>query len=314
MNRMIKVFTHTDLDGISCAILAKMVYKDLVDIEFVNYNDVDQKILNYIEENEKDRKFRFCYITDISVNETTAKKINEENEMSINYYGDMCFQLIDHHKTADYLNKYSWAEVESEREEDGKIKLMSGTNLLYENLLYHKLISESYALNEFTNLVRMYDTWEWKTYGGTVVGQMAKDLNDILYIIGRDDFINSYVEQIVSLGEMFSFKLIELHTALLKYKRQEIDFYINKKLEQVKVIDRVAFVVADSNISELGNKICETVDCDYCAIYTGFNMSLRSIGDFDVSEIAKKHGGGGHKNAAGMPCVGLEELFKVFNI
>lgn len=28
-------------------------------------------------------------------------------------------------------------------------------------------------------------------------------------------------------------------------------------------------------------------------------FSLRSIGDFDVSEIAKKYGGGGHKNAAG---------------
>lgn len=30
-----------------------------------------------------------------------------------------------------------------------------------------------------------------------------------------------------------------------------------------------------------------------------FVYSLRSIGDFDVSEIAKKYGGGGHKNAAG---------------
>ena len=28
-------------------------------------------------------------------------------------------------------------------------------------------------------------------------------------------------------------------------------------------------------------------------------FSLRSIGDFDVSAIAKQHGGGGHKNAAG---------------
>jgi uncharacterized protein len=28
-------------------------------------------------------------------------------------------------------------------------------------------------------------------------------------------------------------------------------------------------------------------------------FSLRSVGDFDVSEIAKKYGGGGHKNAAG---------------
>jgi len=27
--------------------------------------------------------------------------------------------------------------------------------------------------------------------------------------------------------------------------------------------------------------------------------SLRSVGDFDVSEVAKKYGGGGHRNAAG---------------
>jgi hypothetical protein len=30
-----------------------------------------------------------------------------------------------------------------------------------------------------------------------------------------------------------------------------------------------------------------------------YAYSLRSVGDFDVSEIARKHGGGGHKNAAG---------------
>ena len=30
-----------------------------------------------------------------------------------------------------------------------------------------------------------------------------------------------------------------------------------------------------------------------------FSYSLRSRGDFDVSALAKKHGGGGHKNAAG---------------
>jgi nanoRNase/pAp phosphatase (c-di-AMP/oligoRNAs hydrolase) len=29
------------------------------------------------------------------------------------------------------------------------------------------------------------------------------------------------------------------------------------------------------------------------------NVSLRSIGDYDVSAIAKAFGGGGHKNAAG---------------
>jgi nanoRNase/pAp phosphatase (c-di-AMP/oligoRNAs hydrolase) len=85
-------------------------------------------------------------------------------------------------------------------------------------------------------------------------------------------------------------------------------------MEQVKVIDRVAFVVADSNISELGNKICETIDCDYCAIYTGQNISMRSVGNYDVSIIAKQNNGGGHKNASGMPCFGVEKVFELFKI
>jgi len=37
-------------------------------------------------------------------------------------------------------------------------------------------------------------------------------------------------------------------------------------------------------------------------------MSLRSIGDTDVSKIAAKYGGGGHKNASGMAVQSLEEL------
>lgn len=37
-----------------------------------------------------------------------------------------------------------------------------------------------------------------------------------------------------------------------------------------------------------------------------FNYSLRSKGDFDVSELAKRYGGGGHKNAAGFQS---EKLF-----
>ncbi len=36
-----------------------------------------------------------------------------------------------------------------------------------------------------------------------------------------------------------------------------------------------------------------------------WQVSLRSIGDFDVSEIATKYGGGGHKNAAGFEVVEL---------
>lgn len=56
--------------------------------------------------------------------------------------------------------------------------------------------------------------------------------------------------------------------------------------------------------SELGNMLAK--DCGtfgLVASYSGktglWHYSIRSIGDFDVSEIAKSFGGGGHKNAAG---------------
>lgn len=56
--------------------------------------------------------------------------------------------------------------------------------------------------------------------------------------------------------------------------------------------------------SEVGNRLCELYpdapySVTYCDLPDGKKYSLRSIGDFDVSEVAKRFGGGGHKNAAG---------------
>ena len=44
----------------------------------------------------------------------------------------------------------------------------------------------------------------------------------------------------------------------------------------------------------------------------GIRTSLRSVRDFDVSEIAKKYGGGGHKNAAGFNLpLGIDKPWKI---
>lgn len=68
---------------------------------------------------------------------------------------------------------------------------------------------------------------------------------------------------------------------------------------------KVPVVNSDSYISKLLNRMCtEYPDYPFAA---GWNMrangsrkwSLRSVGDFDVSAVAAKFGGGGHKNAAG---------------
>jgi oligoribonuclease NrnB/cAMP/cGMP phosphodiesterase (DHH superfamily) len=66
--------------------------------------------------------------------------------------------------------------------------------------------------------------------------------------------------------------------------------------------------------SDVGNelaKISGTFGATYYTDATGAtNWSLRSIGDFDVSEIAKAFGGGGHKNAAGFKLFPTDEVEK----
>ncbi len=87
----------------------------------------------------------------------------------------------------------------------------------------------------------------------------------------------------------------------------------NKQMDTL--MDRVYFtkidgldiptVNTDTHISKLLNRICKKYpDAPYAAAWFlradgTCKYSLRSVGDFDVADVAAKHGGGGHKNAAG---------------
>ena len=67
----------------------------------------------------------------------------------------------------------------------------------------------------------------------------------------------------------------------------------------------VPVVNSTGNTSELGHRLCEIFpEAAFSASYRDTaedrrEWSLRSVGDFDVSMIAKRYGGGGHRNAAG---------------
>lgn len=70
--------------------------------------------------------------------------------------------------------------------------------------------------------------------------------------------------------------------------------------------NRVPVVNASILFSEVGHELCKMYpDAPFAAYYFDRlkddvrQWGLRSIGDYDVSEVAKKFGGGGHKNAAG---------------
>lgn len=105
----------------------------------------------------------------------------------------------------------------------------------------------------------------------------------------------------------------------------EVDYWAEKYLldkDAISLIKKNLSVPrVKTGITEEGYEV-DYVLPDFVAIWT-YNfvndetkVSLRSVGDMDVSEIASKYGGGGHKNAAGFTLKGKhgETLKSVFTV
>jgi oligoribonuclease NrnB/cAMP/cGMP phosphodiesterase (DHH superfamily) len=299
----IKLFTHTDLDGVGCAIVGKAAFSD-IDIEYCDYGNVNEKVKEFILAQEY-FNYNFIYITDISVNEDVAELIENTGVTEI-------FQLLDHHPTALNLTKYDWCKIEIEKDNEKT----SGTRMFYDYLLdtsndlqnskYYKW-DRCYNLECFVENVRKYDTWLWKTKYND---DDPKMWNDLLYIMGRDEFIESILYRI---GSYSCFDFCDFDLKLLAYRQKDIDKYIERKNKDLikkgfkpnneSPLYNVGFVFAENYISELGNKLAEmNTDLDFIIIIiNGKTISYRGIKDsIDLGkDVASIFGGGGHPNAAG---------------
>ncbi len=114
-------------------------------------------------------------------------------------------------------------------------------------------------------------------------------------------------DRIVKKPEFYDL-LVENGKSLLQKQDLTVKSAVKGK---VKIIEMFGHRVGITNYtdlaSEIGNAICldKALSVAFAVVYCITNenrvlLSLRSIGDFDVSAIAKTHfGGGGHKNASG---------------
>jgi oligoribonuclease NrnB/cAMP/cGMP phosphodiesterase (DHH superfamily) len=295
---MIKLFTHTDLDGVGCAVLARFAFGNDVDIEYCNYDEINEKVEEYFNSGLG----YDCHITDISINEDLAYKISENKNT---------YCLLDHHPTALNLNKFNWCTVKVENEDGIKT---SGTELYYNYLINKGFLNEYDVLDRFSELVRNYDTWRWSTLGDN--GIICKQVNDLLYLYGRDKFIDWCLSELHF--DTFP-KLYDSDKLVLEIEQNNIDNYIKKKNEQMLIMpicDRTCGVVfAERYFSELGNKLCQMhPEIDFVAmIDMSGTVSYRTVkDDIDLGkDVAKLFGGGGHAEAAGSRFVGVQ--FDVIN-
>lgn len=67
----IKLFTDTDLDGLGCAIVAKLAFGDDVEVTHCSYRNLNQRVEHFLQ-NEDNKNIKL-YITDLAVNEQVEK-------------------------------------------------------------------------------------------------------------------------------------------------------------------------------------------------------------------------------------------------
>ena len=300
---MIHLYTHNDLDGLGCGILAKIAFGEEVEVHYNSVARLNSQVERYFEITKKNQqKEDLLLITDLTVNEANSKRIDQ----FVKEGGKAKF--IDHHKTALHLNEFDWATVVVSYD-DGK--LTSATSLFYDYLMTTQNISSSPAVEEFVELIRQYDTWEWEKNNLL----KAKQLNDLFSLIALDDFEGKMIERLKS-DESFSFN--EFEQQLLKMEEEKINRYIRKKnreLVQAFIGEHcVGIVHAEMYHSELGNELGKANShLDYIVILNmgGKKVSFRTIHDhIDVSAVAGKFGGGGHAKASG--CSMNETAYKLY--
>ncbi|PGN08784.1 DHH family phosphoesterase [Priestia megaterium] len=296
---MYKLLSHTDLDGVGCGVLAKLAFGDRIKIRYNSIASLNREVEWFLENEERNKHL---FITDLSVNEENEKRLEEF------YQTGGKVQLLDHHKTALHFNEYEWGHVVVE---DNEGNLASGTSLFYEYLIENELIQTSNAVDEFVELVRQYDTWEWEKNNN----QEAHRLNALFFLISIDEFEEKMVNRLQNSDHFF---FDEFEQKILDMEEDKVERYIRRKrreLVQTSIGDYLAGIVyAESYHSELGNELGkEYPHLDYIAMLNmgGKRISLRTIHDHvDVSEVAGHYGGGGHAKAAG--CSLTNEAYNQF--
>lgn len=298
---MVKLFTDIDLDGLGCGLLARIAFGEKVNVYYCSYRNLNKRVETVItnQENTEEKIF----ITDLAVNEDIEKRLNERFQKGKHV------QIIDHHVTAMHFNQYEWAYVNPEYDTGN---LTCATSLFYDYLIENRMIERNKALEEFIELVRQYDTWEWDQNNNV----LAKRLNDLFYILNREKFEEEMLKRLNENKD--TFMLTETENLLLDIEEQKINRYIHSKSRQIvqTFVDDycVGIVHAEQYLSELGNALNNLyphLDMIVLLNVSGKKMGFRTIhDDVNVATFAKRYGGGGHPKASGAELT--SEAFKLY--
>ncbi len=287
------ILSHkADIDGLSPVIFLKLIRENL-DVILLNANDVCPKVSEIIK-NGSYKKYDEIFITDLTLDKRTCELIMSTGNSER-------FHTFDHHAFDLSANNYPFG-VAISRNDEGVNEC--ATSLIYKYLCerYPETFDNS-AMREYTELVRLNDTWDWAKTNNID----AKNLSELHSILGRDNYISTYLDFLKNNKEKFYYTNDQKY--LLKIEQDRINRYLEETektmFHATLCGKRCGIVFAESHRSILGNYLTEKYShlIDYVIIINmQQGISLRSrTEDVDVSQIAAIYGGGGHVKAAGAP-------------
>ena len=304
----ILLFTHKiDIDGMGCAILGKLAF-DNIDIVYCDTFEINQQIQKYLD-NSSIYNYDKIYVTDLCIKQPLISFFAEDKELSKKTI------ILDHHKTEieEGNDKYPFSTIVVQ-DEKGKC---CGTSLFYNYLLTQELLKANSNLEEFVELTRQYDTWEWKTIYNN---EKANDLNILFSILKRDKYVNQLYNKLLNKHNSSLFDSDDIQS-INNYKQKLLRICLDyiKNIHVVKLHNLNVGVIANVE-DEFRNDIADTLkennalNLDLVALeINGRNtISFRSISQVDVSKFAEIYGGIGHKSAAS--CPKNDNILKALNI
>lgn len=325
---MLYHISHIDLDGYGCQFVTSKIFKK--DITFINANynkSIEDTLDNlfYLLSSSEDPSTHEILITDINLSLAQAEKVDTFSKAF-----NVKVTLLDHHITgAESSEKFFWYHLSED---------VCATKLTYQ--FFYNTIEKNLSKEEISKLdmivetVNAYDLWKEDSNlfsKGKLLNSLILDNKSRFskliegeshkYIFYMFDEIGAKLEteSVSSIEKSFydiskNFLEGKIHHNYYSNEDHTLDYLFNRYVfETVK--DRFFPIIS---LNGLSGKVFtdmygglfqdfshfylkEIKDTDFVVhVSDRGQLSFRSVGDVDVSNIANVYfGGGGHANAAG---------------
>lgn len=262
------LLTHTDLDGLGCAVLFLGTHGPSSPVQLVDNGAIDQRVREALAARMPDARDHQVLVTDHGIDADTAGIADAFIEAGGS------FALLDHHRSSGHLAGRRWATIDEDH---------SATGLLFDRL------GRPPDFADFVRVVEDHDLWRHQDPRSARLATLAA-------LIGTERFLARFSADA-------SVELRDEERMLVDSEEARRQDYLRRKVEQARLAEiggrRWAVCYAEQYQSDLAERLMTELGVAATAIVNPGKrtVSLRGRG-VDVSAIAERYGGGGHARAA----------------